>query len=179
MANDYSTLTSRLKTRLESVLSGKYNGLVVSRRHYKPDALPAFDRYCIIISPSPQPVTERRIAVREKQYILRCDLFLLVKNYDADKALFGDEEWETGDDPVDLGLFQLVFDVKDALLTDNLSGLLDKTYDEAGGDTATKGGGPVDFQELAANGLDAGSHPMVNRAKVPFVGRTVPFCHGK
>lgn len=171
--NQYSTLTEKLVTKLLAQLAAGYSGLVVERKHFKPDALPAaFDRYGIIISPNARPWDERRTAIREVQYLYRVDIFCLVRNYHETNSLFGTTA-------PDLGLFQLVKDVKDYLRTATLDDLLDKTYDEPGGDARAQGGGGLDFQEAASPGLSAGNYPMVHRMKIPFVGRTAPFCHAK
>jgi hypothetical protein len=169
--NGYSSVSSALKSLLTG-LSG-YSGLVVSEQHYKPDLLPAsFSRYGIIISPSGRPWEERRTGNLEVQYIFRADLMVLVANFDPTNALLGATA-------PNKGLFEMVSDIKDLIRTSSLGGLLDKTYDEAGGDSRMNGGGPVEFQSTAAPGLDTGNYAVVNRARIPFVGRTQPFCHGR
>jgi hypothetical protein len=77
-----------------------------------------------------------------------------------------------------MGLFQFVKDAKDHLRTHTLNGLLDKTYDEPGGDSGTGGGGGIDFENVQ-QGLESGGHDFVHRARMTFVGRMQPYCHGK
>lgn len=177
--NGYSALTHRLGQVLLSGLQSNYTGLLVERKQFKPDQMPeAFNRYAIVISPPPRPWDERRLAVREVQYTFRVDLLLFVANFDGEKALFGTDTGERG-------LFEFINDVKDLLRVNDLrlpgevNGFLDKTYDEPGGDPRMEGGGGVEFQELATTGYDSGSYSTVYRAKIPFLGRVAPFCHGK
>jgi hypothetical protein len=175
-ANSYSLICAALAAELLTDLAPSYSGLVVSKRHFKPDNLPEnFTRYAIIVSPGGRPWDERRTAVREIQYIFRADLFLLVQNFDPDLSLFGTGLSEA--DP--RGLFQMVSDVKDALRLSTLGGILDKTYDEPGGDPSKNGGGGVEFQSLASPAFDTGNYPIVHRARIPFVARTMPFCHDR
>lgn len=176
LPNSYSAVASAIVAALTTALSN-YTPLVISRRHFRADNLPSdFSKYGIIVSPSSRPWEERRTAIREVQYIYRIDLFLLVANFDPDLSLFGTGSDETTDPR---GLFQLIADVKDGLRTHTLGGLLDKTYDEPGGDPSKNGGGGVEFQDLATPALDTGSYAVVHRARIPFVGRVMPFCHSK
>jgi hypothetical protein len=75
-----------------------------------------------------------------------------------------------------LGLFELVDDVKDLLRLSDLAGLLDKTYDEPGGDSNKQGAGAVEFQDTI-QGFDSAEHAFVHRARIPYVALTIPFCH--
>jgi hypothetical protein len=169
--NDYSTATSRLASELQAGLVGKYTGLVTARQVFKPDRLPSsFTRYGIVVSPHARPWDERRISNLAVQYVFRVDLYALVANYDEANSLFGDTT-------PNFGLFELVNDIKDLLRVTDLSGLLDKTYDEAAGDPRVNGGGGVEFGDLATPALDTGTQIVVQRAKIPFVGRTDGFCH--
>ena len=170
MANDVSTVTSRLVTELSAGLATDYSGVLVQRGLWRPASLPPFTRYAVIVVPNTRPFDERRIAIRAIEYIIRVDLYVLVK------------AWDTSDDPLfgttagSLGLFELIEAVKDLLRLSDLSGLLDKTYDEAGGDASRQGPGGVEFQDVIA-GFDSGEHAFVHRARVPFLGRIKPFCH--
>lgn len=168
--NLYSVLSERLAAVLEARLT-QYGTLVVARRLFRPDSLPDFQRYCLIVSPSASPWEEQRTAVREVQDKLRFDLHALVVNFDETHALYGTTA-------PNLGLFQLVRDVKDALRLETFDGLLDKTYDEAGGD-ARQGGGPVQFHTMATPGFDAGEHSFIYRARIPYLGRVQPYCHAR
>lgn len=175
MANDYVTLTTRLVTALSSGLAGSYAGLVVEPRNWDPRKLPAFTRYAIIVSPDSSPWEERRLAVNQIQQILRAQLYLLVKNWDEttipEPALYGTTVGA-------LGLFEFIKDVKDLLRATDLSGLLDKTYDEAAGDARSpgQGAGPVGF---GVPGFSAEEHMMVYPARVPYIARTKPACHAR
>lgn len=170
-ANQYSTFINQLATEL-ATLSSSYTGLEVFKMDFRPTNLPDFDRYGIVISPSARPWEEKVKAVRNIQYIFRADIYLLVKNFSETDSLFGTTA-------PDLGLFQMVEDVKSLLRLSDLSGLLDKTYAEPAGDPNQGGGGPVEFETSAAAGFDSGGHAHVRRAKLPFVGRMIPFCHPK
>jgi hypothetical protein len=176
MANDYSTLTERLVTELSSALGGSYGGLVVERRNWDPARLPDFSRYAIIVSPDQRPVTERRIAVPQIQYLMRVHLYLLVRNWEdsfPEPALWGTTAGS-------LGLFELVKDVKDLLRLSNLGGLLDKTYDEAAGDAQSpgQGGGSVEYGTLIP-GFTASEYALLYPARIPYLARINPFCHAR
>jgi hypothetical protein len=176
MANDYATLTERLVTELSSALAGTYGGLVVERRNWDPARLPAFDRYAIIVSPDQRPVTERRTAVASIQYLLRAHLYMLVRNWEdtfPEPALWGTTAGE-------LGLFELVKDVKDHLRLSDLGGLLDKTYDEAAGDAQSpgQGGGSVEYGTLIP-GFTASEYALLYPARIPYLARTKSFCHAR
>jgi hypothetical protein len=167
MANQYSQLTSELATALEGLKLHPYgwpSTLVISRRMYKEAQLPDFTRYCIIISPPGNPWEERRMAVPKVHFFFHVDLYLLVKNYDETSALFGESL-------PDLGLFQLVNDVKVLLRIDDLGGMLTrstKSYDEPGG--------PLNFHYFTG-GFDSGEKSFVFRAKQPYVTELPQDCH--
>lgn len=167
--NLYPTMVSRLATELATLT--QYTSLVVSTQVFRAASLPAFTTYAIIISPSNHPWDERVIALREVQYIFRVDLYLLVKNFHASQSLFNTT--------APLGIFQMAEDVKTLLRASTLSGLLDKTYAEAGGDAANWGAGGLDFEEIAAAGFDGGEYIFVHRLRMPYLGRMLPFCFPK
>lgn len=170
MANDMDTLTSRLVSELTTGLTGNYANLYVARGLFRPAALPTFDRYAIIVSPAPRPWDERRVAVPKIQYTLRVDLYVLVKNWEqTDNPLFGTAAGNRG-------LFELVNDIKVLLRLSNLSGLLDKTYDEPGGDPSAQGAGGMEFQDTIP-GFDTAEHALVHRVRIPYQARMEPFCH--
>lgn len=169
MSNSLTTLTGTLKTKLEQ-LTG-YSTLVVYNTLFKPAALPEFTRYCIVVSPSNRPWDEYRTGIRQIQYIHRLDIFLLVKRWDeSGDSLYGTTAGS-------LGLFQMIEDVKFLLRGTNLGGILDRTYDEAGGDQTKGGPGGIDFEELAAPGFDSAEYTFVHRARVPYLARMQAFCH--
>lgn len=164
--NDYSVMTGQMVTELQ-VLSAMYSNLVVKRQIFKPEQLPAFDRYAIIVSPPPSTIwQEERVATPELMNILKVDLFLLVKNYDETNSLFGVI-------PPDLGLFQLISDVKELLRLTNLAGMLFKTYDEPAG----PGSAGVSFETGATLALDSAEYSFVHRAKLPFTGKIKAYCY--
>ena len=139
-----------------------YTPLTVLAGTWKPNALPAFDRYCVWVAPPTMNVwTERRITAREIQYLLRADIFLLVQNFSEEDSLYGTTA-------PSLGLFQMIADVKDLLRLTDLGGLLSRTYTETAGD--------VLFHTGAASGFDTGPRSWVHRARVPYVAETEPFC---
>jgi hypothetical protein len=164
--NLYPTMVSRLATELATLT--QYTGLVISTQVFRAAALPAFTTYAIIVSPSNHPWDERLISTRSLQYVFRVDLYLLVKNFHVSQSLFNTT--------APLGIFQMAEDVKTLLRASTLSGLLDKSYMEAGGDPAHGGAGGLDFEELAAAGFDAGEYIFVHRLRIPYIGRMQPFC---
>lgn len=161
VAASYTTMSARVKQNLLSVLATGYPDLVVNERVFRPNTLPQFDRYCILVSPSARPWVERRVSIQTLQYTLTLDLHLLVRNFDERESLYGAVDGS-------LGLFQMVDDVKAALRSTDLSGLLDKTFDEPGGDVSFSGG--------SWSGLDTAEHTWVHRALIPYSGRLQPFC---
>jgi hypothetical protein len=169
MSNVVSLVTSQLVTEL-SALTSSYAAVAVQRSLFRPAELPAFTRYAIIVTPNSRVWEERRIAIAMIQYVVRLDLYLLVKNWDTSSdSLFGTTAGS-------LGIFELIDDVKDLLRISTLNGLIDKTYDEPGGDSSEQGGGAVEFQDTI-QGFDSGEHAFVHRAKIPYVALTTPFCH--
>jgi hypothetical protein len=161
MANDYTSITSVLLTELTAGLAS-YSPLEVERRFWDAGKLPDFERYLVMISPPLQNAWEERvIGVRNFQYILQIDLYLMVKNFDDKVSIFGDTA-------PNKGIFQLVSDVKDLLRTSNLGGLLDKTYSEPAG--------PLSIEYAASAGFDSGEHSFIRRAKLVYTARTAAFC---
>lgn len=161
MPNPYSSLLTALATELATLSSG-YTGLAVVKKRFDPAALPAFDRYLIVVSPAEnEPWTEKIIAVRHFQYVMNVDLFLLVKNFDDVNSLLGETT-------PNKGLFELVDDVKDLLRTTTLSGTLDKTYSEAAG--------PLHIEYAATAGFDSGEKAFVRRARLRYKAGLPSFC---
>jgi hypothetical protein len=158
-ATKYVTMCASLRAEL-AVLVSTYAGLVVEERVWDPARLPDFLRYCIIVAPNGRLWTERRISIVQIQYTFHVDLYLLVKNFDEAASVFGVTAGS-------LGLLQLIEDVKATLRSSTLSGLLDKTYDEPGGD--------VSFGKVASGGLDSAEHSWAHRALIPYTGRMQPF----
>lgn len=173
--NDYSQMTAALVSELAVALPVLgYTNPLVERRLFRPPAIPPFERYAVIVSPHPRPWEEDRHANLALQYWMTCDLYLLVKDYDdTENPLFGAT-------PPDLGIFQFIHDVKEALRVTDLGGLIQKTYDEPAGDSRRGlGAGGVDFQELASPIGDAAEHAFVHRAKLPYKARMRSFCHAR
>jgi hypothetical protein len=168
-ANLYTTMIATLASEL-AALSTDYAGLVVSPMVFRQAAIPTFARYSIVIAPATRPWDEKRVGIRLVQYIFRADLYLLCKSWDPEKSLFGTATGEKG-------IFELIKDVKDLLRMSTLGGLLDKTYDEPGGDAMQLGAGGVEFEEVAAGGFDSAEHTFIHRAKILYQGRMHPFCH--
>lgn len=168
--NELTQITAQLVTEL-GALSTNYANLYVARGLFRPAKLPVLDRYAIIVAPTGQPWQEKRNTVASLQFIYRLDLYLLVRNWTegTDEPLFGTTAGS-------LGLFQMVWDVKELLRISDLNGLLDKTYDEPGGDPSRLGGGGIDFEDLIS-GFDAGEHPMWHRARMPYLARGQSFCY--
>jgi len=161
--NVYTQLTEALVPYLHGGLAAlHYDPLVVTAGVWKPRALPEFDRYYVQVAPPLSGLwTERRISIKETQYVLRADVFLLVKNYGEAQSLYGETE-------PDLGLFQLISDVKDLLRTTDLGGLVSLTGNETAGDTT--------FEAGAASGFETGPRTWVHRARVPYTASMEPFC---
>ncbi|CAN5608099.1 hypothetical protein BH24ACT15_BH24ACT15_34860 [soil metagenome] len=162
--NAYSTLTHRLTDYLQTELQSLGYAHAEARRGiWKPGALQPFERYLVFVAPATaDPWSERRISTKEVAYVFRSEIFLLVKNYDDVHAIFGDTA-------PDLGVFQLMHDVKALLRSTDLGGLLDRTYRE------TEGGSG--FDTGAMTGFDSGTHGWVHRAKLVYVAQTHAFCH--
>lgn len=163
--NVYSDFLKKTGTELATGLTGLgYTPLTVKVAVWKPRALPVFEKFYVQVAPPLSNLwTERRISTKEVQYVLRANIFLLVKNYDEELSLHGDDSTAP-----DLGIFQLISDVKNLLRATNLNGLLSRTYNETVGDVA--------FESGAASGFDVGSRDWVHRALVPYTGETEPFC---
>lgn len=165
MANDYSTMTTRLVAELAAGLAAAYAGIVVVGKVFKPNDLADFPRYCIVVSPNALPWDERRIGVPQVQYIMRADLWLLVKNFDEAASVYGTVAGS-------LGLFELINDVKTLLRLTGLSGLINagnKTYDEPAG--------PLNFEGNAVQAFDSGEKAFIHRARLVYTARLNPFCH--
>jgi len=165
MANDYSTMTTRLVSELAAGLVASYPAIAVVGKLFKPNDLADFTRYCIVVSPNAQPWEERRTGVPQIQYILRADLWLLVKNFDEAASLYGTTAGS-------LGLFELINDVKVLLRLTGLSGLIgpgNKTYDEPAG--------PLNFEGNAVSAFDSGEKAFIHRARLVYTARLNPFCH--
>lgn len=160
--NDYATMTARLKTELAAGLAAAYAPISVERKLFKPNDLADFTRYAVVIAPNGNPWEERVIGVRQVQYLFRADLWLLVKNWHEEDSIYGTTA-------PDLGLLQLIWDVKELLRLSDLSGLLDKTYDEPAGPLAMEAGA------LAA--FDSGEKAFIHRARLVYTARMRPFCH--
>jgi hypothetical protein len=168
--NKYSQVTAQMVHELSVVLAPDYAQVAVGRGVFNPETLPDFYRYCVFIAPSPTPWDERRLGVRQIQDVFRIDIYAFVKNWDAtENPLFGTCSGEKG-------LFQFVQDIKDWLRLSTLGGLIDKTYDEAGGDNRTQGPGGIDFHQLAVQGMDDG-YIFVFRSKIPYLARAEAYCH--
>lgn len=163
-ANEYSQMVEGLVEVL-STLVADYTALDVRAKLFKPNDLPEFTRYLIIVSPPAAPWGERRIGIPLIQYEMKADLYLLVKNFDESKSLFGTVAGE-------LGLFQLIGDVKTLLRLSDLGGLIDKgnkTYDEPAG--------PLNFEGSAVPAFDSDEKAFVHRARLVYTARLNPFCH--
>lgn len=162
--NVYTDMTEALVSELTTGLAGlSYAPLTVRSGVWRPRTLPEFDKFLVHIAPPLSNVwTERRISTKEVQYVLRADIYLLVKNYGEELSVFGDTA-------PDLGVFQFVSDVKNLLRATDLSGLLSRTYRETEGDVAFDGG--------AADGFETGPRSWVHRARVPYTAECEPFCY--
>lgn len=163
-ANDYSRMVNGLETALLAGLP-HFVGLLIDKKIFKPNDLGDFPRYKIVISPNGVPWEERRIGVPQIQYIMRADLWLLVKNWHETDSLFGFVA-------PDLGLMQLVWDVKEVLRLSDLDGLIDrgnKTYDEPSG--------PLNFESGAVQAFDSAEKAFVHRVRLVYTARLNPFCH--
>lgn len=160
--NEYSLFTDRLKTELLAGLAALYAGLVVERRVFKANDLPAFTRYCIVVSPNGIPWEERVVSVRTTQYIYRADLYLLVKAFNEELSLFGTAA-------PDRGIFEFLKDTKALVRGTTLSGLLDKTYEEPAA--------PTQFEWSAVNAFESGEKTFIHRLRQVVTVRTNPVCH--
>ena len=164
MPNVYTDFHTQLQQHLNTELvSLNYPLLEVRRGVWNPATLTPFERYLVFLSPpTSNPWDERRISTKEIAYTLRSDIFLLVKNYNEERSVYGDTAPE-------LGVFQLISDVKAILRRTDLGGLLDRTFNETASGSA--------FETGAAGGFDSGTHGWVHRAKLMYTAQMRPFCH--
>lgn len=171
MSNPVTSVSDGVVAALTAGLAS-YTGVVIQPGLFRPASLPTFERYSVIVAPAARPLGERRIAIAMIQYVVRLDLYVLVKNWEQTTSpLFGTAA-------PNRGIFELINDVKVVLRASTLGGILDKTYDEPGGDSSSpaQGGGDLDFQD-SIQGFDGKEHAFVHRARIPYVGRLAPFCH--
>jgi hypothetical protein len=161
--NDYTTFSERtVATLAEALPPLGWDPLDVRKGIWKPRNLAPFDRYLVYVAPPlDNPWTERRLSTKEMAYILTAHVFLLVKNYNEEQSIYGDEA------PA-LGVFQFISDVKGVLRDTDLGGFLDRTYNETVGGTR--------FESGAADGFDTGGHGWVHRAMLTYTVQTAPFC---
>jgi hypothetical protein len=163
--NPYTDLSNALVTELTTELTAlSYAPLDVRKGIWKPRALAPFDRYLVFIAP---PLSDPWREIRDEgpklvTFVLRAEIFLLVKNYNEDQSVYGDTA-------PDLGVFQLMGDVKTILRNTDLGGLVLRSYRE------TEGGSS--FETGATGGFDTGEHGWVHRSKLVYTARTYPFCH--
>jgi hypothetical protein len=155
MSNPVTDVANALVTELSTLIS-RYSGLVVQKMVWNPGKLPAFTQYCIIVAPGSEPWAERTLSVRTFQYKVRFELYLLIKNYDEVNSVFGDTA-------PNLGIFELVNDVKNLLRISRLGGILAggfKSYEEPAG--------PLAFEYAASMGFDTSEHSHVRRARLHY-----------
>lgn len=162
--NVYTDLSTRLVSTLQTELATLgYAPLDVRKGIWKPRQLAPFDRYLVFVAPPlTEPWREIRDSARNIIYVLRAELFLLVKNYDEDQSVYGDTA-------PNFGVWQLVSDVKAVLRATDLNGLVDRTYRETEGGSA--------FESGATGGFDTGEHGWVHRAKLVYNANMHPFCY--
>lgn len=162
--NPYSDFTARLVAHLSASLPPLgWTPLDVRKGIWKPGAMEAFERYLVHVAPPlSNPWEEFRFTTKQLAYRMTADIFLLVKNYDEDKSVYGDTAPQKG-------VFQMIGDVKDVLRGEDLGGLVDLKHDELIG--------PVTFESGAATGFDTGSHGWVHRARLTYRAMMQPFCH--
>lgn len=165
MSNPYSQLSERLVSVLQTDMTTLgWTPLETRKGIWKPGSLQPWERYLVYVAPPLQnPVTEVRDS-RLVYYVLRADVFLLVKNFSEDEGLS-----VYGETLPDAGVFQMLFDAKTVLRATNLGGLVDRTYSE------TLGGSQ--FETGAATGFDTGTFGWVHRARIQYTAQTVPFCY--
>lgn len=161
--NPYSDFSVRTQQQLATDLPGLgYTPLEVRKGIWKPVDLLPFERYLVFVAPpTSNPWTERRISTKELAFLLTAQIFLLVKNYDETLSVYGDT-------PPNLGVFQLLNDVKNVLRATDLGGLVDRTYNETAGGSS--------FETGAAGGFDSQRHGWVHRAALTYTVQTQAFC---
>lgn len=163
--NPYTTLSERLVTELTAGLTtAGYTPLEVNQGVWKPRALPEFDRYAVWVAPPlANPWDEMRVQTGKLvTYVLRAEIYLLVKNYNEAQSVYGDTA-------PNLGVFQLIADTKAILRNTDLGGLVERTYRETEGGTT--------FESAASGGFDTGAHSWVHRARLVYSASMYPFCH--
>lgn len=161
--NVYTDFSNATVTALASGLAPLgWTPLEVRKGIWNPRVLLEFDRYLVFVAPpSSNPWSERVIASREIAYTLTAQVYLLVKNYNEDQSVYGDTA-------PNLGVFQLISDVKAVLRGTELGGLIDRTYRETSGGSG--------FDVGAGAGFSSGDHAFVNRAVLTYTVQAKGFC---
>lgn len=161
--NVYTNFSTATVAALTSGLTALgWTPLAVRKGVWAPRTLLEFDRYLVFVAPpSSNPWSERVIASREIAYTLTAQIYLLVKNYNEEQSVYGDTA-------PNLGVFQMISDVKAVLRDTDLGGLIDRTYRETSGGSG--------FDAGAGSGFSTGDHAFVNRAVLTYTVQAKGFC---
>ena len=100
-------LMSDMKPALIADSNVSYNE-TVKVQEYKPETLPDFDKYCIVITPVTE--VEKLISNRVKEKTCSLKIVCVVRNFDSDISLLG-----SGNVSGQVGVIKFVNDVKKAL----------------------------------------------------------------
>jgi hypothetical protein len=117
------TLLTKIKDELEADSELSQYVEIVDIRKYRPDELPEFENYGIIVSPGSQECDN--IAVAEKQWECEVKIVALVFNYDETKSLTGVDV--AGDE---VGILKMVDHIFDCLRNNELDGHVEVTGKE-------------------------------------------------
>ena len=110
-----NTLLTNMKTALlgDSTL-GAYLDDAIEIGQWNPEALPDFDKYCVVLSPVPG-VEEKPAGVLGIEKTFNVDIVCLVRNYGLPAALTGTTA------PDGVGVIKLAEDVRNCLRENSLS----------------------------------------------------------
>lgn len=161
---DYVDFVDATVSVLQTQLLPSYANLETRKGVWDPRRLATFERYLVFVA-IPLTDLEREVRVQASKLvneIVKAEIYLLVKNYDEDKSLYGKSA-------PDLGVIKLFDDAKDVLRNTDLGGLLERTYREIEGGTA--------FESGASGGFDTGKHEWVHRIRFTYTAMMQGFCH--
>jgi len=106
-----------------------YLDSAVEIREWKPDELPDFDKYCVVLSFAGE--SEEHAGLKSNDKIFEVLIVCLVRNYGFPDALMGTTP------PNKAGLFKLVDDVKDCLRGNDLANAVMPDNDVFAGSSET------------------------------------------
>jgi hypothetical protein len=149
-------LLAALKTALENDAALSVYNEVVSVRKYRPDSLPAFETYGIVLSPA--SLGWEDVGIRCREDLPRVDLHCLVFDFDAEKSLVGVAAGE-------VGILQMVEDVIACLEFNSLSDYVEVTGQEVNTE--------IQLNEVPSSNRDGFYHEVKIRLNYRLLARTI------